>query len=341
MKSTARVNLPYPETIDPARGPAHIQGLAEALDPIVPSVAQQAALAGTQGAPGDQNRYVTGTDARMSDQRVPTDGSVTDAKVAAGAAIAPAKVAGTAVITSDTRLTDARTPLAHAASHQEGAADDIGAPPIGAVIAYAGQLLPAGSRWDWADGGLIDRTQYATFMTRVGHAYNGGVDPGSNKVRKPDKRGRVPVGADNFGQGAAGRLPNSNRARGQNGGAELHAHTINAHTHGPGSFYAPDHLHGAGSLYAGDHAHSFTTGGPSDNAAFTTSGTTTINRPSGNHVHSGATAGSGNLGIGGSTGAMDRGSGINGASATPSDRGMDSQSSLQPYEVDNYLVRIA
>jgi len=69
-------------------------------------------------------------DARLSDTRTPTDGSVTNAKVAAGAAIAysklnltgaildadlagsiaPAKISGTAVVTADSRLTDARTP---------------------------------------------------------------------------------------------------------------------------------------------------------------------------------------------------------------------------------------
>jgi hypothetical protein len=69
-------------------------------------------------------------DARLSDTRTPTDGSVTNAKVASGAAIAysklnltgaildadlagsitPAKISGTAVVTADSRLTDARTP---------------------------------------------------------------------------------------------------------------------------------------------------------------------------------------------------------------------------------------
>jgi microcystin-dependent protein len=95
-------------------------------------------------------------------------------------------------------------------------------PGIGAIIPWAPSALPAGGKWDWADGALIDRTAFAAYMAAVGHAYNGGVDPGSNKVRKPDKRGRLPVGADNFGQGAAGRLPNSNRARGQSGGEERH-----------------------------------------------------------------------------------------------------------------------
>lgn len=48
-----------------------------------------------------------------------------DANIATGAAIAPAKIAGTAVVTADSRLSDARTPTAHAASHAPGGSDAI------------------------------------------------------------------------------------------------------------------------------------------------------------------------------------------------------------------------
>jgi microcystin-dependent protein len=122
---------------------------------------------------------------------------------------------------------------------------DVVLPPIGACIPYCGLALPAGTYWDLADGHLIDRGagligEY--FYAAVGHAYNGGVDPGSGKVRLPDKRGRVSVGADNMGTvlygtsaGAGGRTPNSNRARGQNGGEERHVLVkaeMAAHRHG-------------------------------------------------------------------------------------------------------------
>jgi hypothetical protein len=71
------------------------------------------------------------SDSRLTDQRAPVDGSVTLAKlasgllipkskldalglvnadIATGAAIDPAKVAGTAIVNSDSRLSDARTP---------------------------------------------------------------------------------------------------------------------------------------------------------------------------------------------------------------------------------------
>lgn len=157
---------------------------------------------------------------------------------------------GTGVISFDTGTgwaTVTQTP--HAADHVEGGPDPVkGQIPIGGVIAYAGGSLPPGTEWDWADGGLIDKTTYATFFARVGHAYNLNVDPGSNKVRKPDKRGRVSMGADNFGPlGAANRVTVDPAARGFNGGLEritlaalesgvaVHGHTSPSHGHTAGT----------------------------------------------------------------------------------------------------------
>lgn len=133
-----------------------------------------------------------------------------------------------------------------------GSAGDREAPgsvPIGGIIAYAGTVLPTDGVWDWADGGLIDRTTYATFYTRQGgaaHSYNGGVDPGTNKVRKPDKRGRMSMGADNFGQGAAGRITVANKLLGQNGGSErvtLAAGESGVNGSGVTGTDSPDHAH--------------------------------------------------------------------------------------------------
>lgn len=213
---------------------------------------------------------------------------------------------------SDASVTNARTPTAHATSHQEGGSDDAGLPPIGTIIAYAGTALPSGGKWDWADGGLINRTTFATFFARVGHAYNGGVDPGSSQVRKPDKRGRVPVGADNFGTtGAANRIPNSNRVIGQNGGEERHAlltAELAAHNHGvtdPGHSHGlvhPNHL----ALDNGIHwAFATSAAGPdilsdSSSVSSATTGITTQNNGSGT-----------------------------------------AHNNLQPYECDTFLVRVA
>lgn len=85
-----------------------------------------------------------GNDTRLSDTRTPTNGTVTDVKVAVGAAIAESKLslasdaaAGTASRRSlgtgatqatagnDTRLSDARTPTAHATSHNVGGSDPV------------------------------------------------------------------------------------------------------------------------------------------------------------------------------------------------------------------------
>lgn len=115
--------------------------------------------------------------------------------------------------------------------------------PVGSEISGGYSALPAliGGftwEWQWADGALIDKTTYATYFASVGHAYNGGVDPGSNKVRKSDKRGRAAIGADNMGAGAAGRLPNSLRARGQSGGEEQHVISLGelaSHGHSTGA----------------------------------------------------------------------------------------------------------
>jgi microcystin-dependent protein len=104
--------------------------------------------------------------------------------------------------------------------------NSIGPTYVGMSVGWVGFGEPAalgGEQWVLEDGRLIDKTTYAVFFATVGHAFNLGVDPGSNKVRIPDARGRVDVGADNMGTaGAAGRLPNSNRALGQTGGEERH-----------------------------------------------------------------------------------------------------------------------
>src|SRR5215469_2241092 len=88
---------------------------------------------------------------------------------------------------------------------------DIQTSPVGSIIPYAGTGDPPESNWVIADGRLIGprTTTYADFFARVGHAYNGGVDPGSGNVRIPDKRGRHSIGAINMGS-AAGAGANDN-----------------------------------------------------------------------------------------------------------------------------------
>lgn len=63
---------------------------------------------------------------------VPLDGSVTDAKIASGG-LSPSKITGTAVINSDSRLADSRTPKAHKSTHATGGTDALAASDIGAI----------------------------------------------------------------------------------------------------------------------------------------------------------------------------------------------------------------
>jgi microcystin-dependent protein len=112
--------------------------------------------------------------------------------------------------------------------------------PVGGQIPWSGVGNPADPAWSACDGGLIDRAtpEGASFFAVAGHVHNQGVDPGSNMVRKPDKRGRGSIGAIDMGT-TAGAGPNTNAraqlARGNVGGEVLHVQTISetpVHNHG-------------------------------------------------------------------------------------------------------------
>lgn len=71
---------------------------------------------------------ITGTAITAADTGTVTstmiaNGTIVDADVNASAAIAPSKISGTAVITTDSRLSDARTPTVHASTHVPGGSD--------------------------------------------------------------------------------------------------------------------------------------------------------------------------------------------------------------------------
>lgn len=186
----------------------------------------------------------------------------------------------------------------------QAALSDLSAVPISGIVAYAGSILPPGGAYAWADGSLIDRQVGGvdtTFFTRVQHAYNGGVDPGSLKVRLPDKRGRGSVGAANMG-GPAGAVAASNAraavARGAGGGEVLHLLSAGEsglpnHSHKTHYEYGAAAPNWAGLAYREETARQFDTMLESE----------------------GVTGG-----------ALAAGSGHN---------------NLQPYEVDHYIVRIA
>lgn len=53
------------------------------------------------------------------------DGTILDADINAAAAIAPSKISGTAVVDADARMTNARTPTAHASTHAAAGSDPV------------------------------------------------------------------------------------------------------------------------------------------------------------------------------------------------------------------------
>jgi hypothetical protein len=69
---------------------------------------------------------VSSSDSRLSDARTPTAHAASHGSGGSDAiTVAPSQVTGTAVVTSDSRLSDARTPTAHAASHGSAGSDAI------------------------------------------------------------------------------------------------------------------------------------------------------------------------------------------------------------------------
>jgi hypothetical protein len=126
-----------------------------------------------------------GNDSRLSDTRTPTDGTVTDAKVASSAAIAESKLslasdaaAGTAsrrtlgtgatqaTAGNDSRLSDARTPTSHHATHEPGGSDALDLTKLHAQGTHAARLAAshaAGVLWRETDTGLIYRDNGTTW----------------------------------------------------------------------------------------------------------------------------------------------------------------------------------
>ena len=89
------------------------------------------------------------TSAAIAYSKLALTGTILDADLAGS--ISPAKITGTAVITSDSRLTDARTPTAHAATHIPGGADVLDYSKIigygTALPTFSASLHPVGVLW--------------------------------------------------------------------------------------------------------------------------------------------------------------------------------------------------
>lgn len=77
--------------------------------------------------------------------------------------------------------------------------------PIGSILGFAGASAPTG--WVFCDGTALSRTDYAALYAALGTSFGSG--DGSTTFNVPDLRGRVLVGKDNMGTGAAGRVGSS------------------------------------------------------------------------------------------------------------------------------------
>lgn len=79
--------------------------------------------------------------------------------------------------------------------------------PVGVILPYGGPTPPSG--WLFCDGRIVTKSQYNELWNAIQHAF---LDPdllddnGVNTFALPDMRGRFPLGLDNMGGSAAGRV---------------------------------------------------------------------------------------------------------------------------------------
>ena len=117
--------------------------------------------------------------------------------------------------------------------------------PIGAMMSYGGAAAPTG--WLLCYGQAVNRTTYAALFAVLGTAYGPG--DASTTFNLPDKRGRVPIGADNMGGTPANRVTEAGSgvdatALGNSGGSQLaQADTITTTSSAVSVVDDPGHIH--------------------------------------------------------------------------------------------------
>jgi hypothetical protein len=162
-----------------------------------PSSGEKSALAGTTGTPGSGNKFVTDSDTRNTNARTPTTHSH-----------APGDVTGTAVITSDSRLSDARPASDVSAWAKAGTKPTYNSSDVGALSSSgtAADVNVSGANIASALSGKLSTSGVAADVnasgTNIASALSGkvttnGAITGATKTKVTyDAKGLVTSGAD-------------------------------------------------------------------------------------------------------------------------------------------------
>jgi len=189
--------------------------------------------------------------------------------------------------------------------------------PIGVVLEYAGHSCPDG--FLWADGSLVSRTTYAALFAAIGVVHGAG--DGVSNFALPDRRSRVAVGSDDSNPlfetpGAVGGEVNHTLTIAQLPIVTViqnsHNHTQNSHNHTQNSH---DHALFGNLLSAAGTAR---------------------RQPIG-------ASGSDNVVVGSATAVNQAATAVNQA-ATATNQAFGSgaaHNNLQPYIVQNFIIRVA
>jgi microcystin-dependent protein len=145
----------------------------------------------------------THTIANVTGLQTALDGKQASGSYAPATGIAPSAITGTAVITTDSRLSDARTPIDSSVSFSKLVqAVQETLVPTGSVVAFAFNAfagIPDG--WLECNGFAVSRSTYSNLHSKIGVSYGSG--DGSTTFNLPDLRGYFIRGSGTNSDGTA------------------------------------------------------------------------------------------------------------------------------------------